>query len=143
MLIVLDGDPIAKCRHRYNVRGSYVQSYDPQKKEVEQTQREIMRILEEMPQDNIPEPGDALRVDITFHMPIPKSASKKKREELNDGRGVPHIKRPDLSNLVKYYEDAGNGILWPDDCQIAEMKVMKRYSKWPKTVIKIDVMDWE
>lgn len=29
-----------------------------------------------------------------------------------------HLQKPDLSNLIKLVEDAGNGIIWKDDKQI-------------------------
>lgn len=47
---------------------------------------------------------------VTFVLPMPKSWSKKKRDELN---GMAHTQKPDLDNLLKaladavYEEDAG------------------------------------
>lgn len=45
--------------------------------------------------------GDVL--DIHFIMPMPKSWSKKKKEEMN---GKPHKNKPDLDNLIKGVKDA-------------------------------------
>lgn len=44
---------------------------------------------------------DAFRV--TYHMPMPKSWSKKKRAEMN---GQPHQQKPDLDNIDKGLLDA-------------------------------------
>ena len=46
-------------------------------------------------------PGNSL--SLSFVMPRPKSWSKKKQQEMD---GSPHQQRPDLSNLVKAFEDA-------------------------------------
>ena len=67
-------------------------------------------------------------------MPIPKSLSKKKQHELLN---QPHHKKPDLSNLIKFVEDALIGILFVDDRQITTIHATKIYHKIPKTLIKI------
>lgn len=71
----------------------------------------------------------ALRVQMTFFMPIPKSLSEKKRKSLV---GEPHIKRPDVDNLQKLVLDSLNGIVYVDDSQIAEAFTKKVYSDTPK-----------
>lgn len=38
----------------------------------------------------------------------------------------PHAKKPDASNVLKAVEDAGTGVLWLDDAQIALLHVHKR-----------------
>jgi len=52
-----------------------------------------------------------------FYLPMPKSWSKKKREEMN---GKPHTQKPDLSNLLKAFEDAllndDSGVWRYEDC---------------------------
>jgi len=52
-----------------------------------------------------------------FHMPTPPSWSKKRQKAAAEGR-LAHLVKPDLSNLVKSIEDAGDGVIWTDDCQI-------------------------
>lgn len=68
-------------------------------------------------------------------MPIPKSYSKKARLK---SIGEPHQKKPDISNLIKFTEDALNEILWEDDSVIAEIKAKKIYSEEPKTIITVE-----
>lgn len=43
-----------------------------------------------------------------------------------------HATRPDLSNLIKMYEDVGSGILYHDDAQISSIKATKEYASGEK-----------
>lgn len=80
----------------------------------------------------------AHKVFLEYHMPIPKSYSKKGALKLEM---EPHTNRPDLSNLIKFTEDALEGILWDDDKQISEINAKKVYSKEPKTIIILHPVD--
>lgn len=72
-----------------------------------------------------------ITLDMSFHMPIPK-LSKKKRLALI---GQPHIKRPDLDNLIKFYCDVCNVLLYRDDSQVYNIFATKTYELIPKTII--------
>ena len=75
----------------------------------------------------------ALRVILRFGIPIPKSISKKKREQLQYV-----TKKPDIDNLTKAVLDAiNNAGLWEDDSQIASLQVKKIYSEEPRCLITI------
>lgn len=76
----------------------------------------------------------ALWLAVTFYMPIPKSLSKKKREEL---AGVYVVKRPDTDNLVKSVADGMIGIVYGDDAQIALITAQKIYGEEPKVDIRV------
>ena len=67
-------------------------------------------------------------------MEIPHSLSNRKRYDLVD---KPHMKKPDLDNLVKFYCDISNGILYEDDAQIYSLVARKKYALEPKTEITI------
>lgn len=54
---------------------------------------------------------------VVFHMRRPKDPKF----------DVPAVK-PDASNLLKAIEDAGNGIVWRDDCQIIRIDCQKVYA---------------
>jgi len=125
MIYEILGKPIPLQRHRHG-KGF---SYDPQKKEKEVIQWKIKEYIEK----NHPFCGP-LFMEIEYHMPIPESYSKKKRGSLEF---TPHYKKPDLSNLLKFTEDALNGIVWKDDSMISYIKAKKIYSFIPKTVFKI------
>lgn len=79
--------------------------------------------------------SQSIKVDLEYHMPIPKSYSKKARLKLV---GEPHQKKPDITNLAKFTEDALNNVLWEDDSLIVELTLKKVYSEEPKTVITVE-----
>ena len=79
----------------------------------------------------------ALIMQINFFMPIPKSALKRDLPKLQS-ETVRHIKRPDLSNLIKSIEDAVNGLAYPDDSQISGFDNSgKYYSANPRVEVEI------
>jgi hypothetical protein len=75
-----------------------------------------------------------LCVEICFHLPYPK-LPKRKLSALWEKQPV---SKPDVDNLVKFYLDAANQILWHDDRQITSIIAHKIYSQKPKTVIKVN-----
>lgn len=65
-----------------------------------------------------------LRIDVSFFMPIPKSASKKKTAELD---GTYCVSNVDLDNLEKALYDSMNGVIYLDDKQIVEHTTRKKW----------------
>ena len=61
-----------------------------------------------------PEDGSS----IVFRIPMPRSWSKKKRAEMD---GKPHKQTPDLSNLLKAFEDC-----WPNDERISSYGALSK-----------------
>lgn len=87
---------------------------------------------------HIPEPlSGPIRVGIAFYYPIPKSWSKRDREEAND-HGIMPVVKPDIDNCIKGVFDALNKIAWRDDNQVVEQSSFKRYSNAPSIVISIE-----
>lgn len=81
----------------------------------------------------------AVRLDITFHMPIPTGTSKVRKLQMLNGR-LPHIKKPDTTNLQKFAEDVLKGVVIEDDSQVIEVVARKIYGEQPKTVIKVEAI---
>ena len=79
-----------------------------------------------------------LRMVMDFYLEIPKSATKKKRKLMMDGK-IRVIKRPDVDNLQKCVADALNGVAYFDDAQIVEMVGRKHYSSRARTDVYIVV----
>lgn len=125
MKIIIPGDPIPLARARSSRSGFY----DPQLKVKENIRWYVNKHYGPL----VPVCGPVW-LDVTFYMPIPKSASKKKKKELP---GRPHTKKIDLSNCIKMVEDTFNGILWEDDCLIAEIYARKIYAIEGSTVLVI------
>lgn len=122
----IPGNPIPLKRHR-TAKGK---AYDSQKKEKENHQWHIRSLI-----NGLFPAHSAIKLVVEYHMPIPKSYSKRRAKECLLG---PHAKKPDLSNLIKFTEDALNGIVWEDDSLISEIEARKFYATEPKTVFKIE-----
>lgn len=144
MIFELQGDPIPKKRHRYHVAGSKIISYNPQfKLDNEIRNRLLIKLQSALNSDDKKEVmeasnlalSDLFEVQITFFLPICQSLISSKRNILN---WFPHHNgKPDLDNLCKFYLDAANGVLWPDDRKIFSLNVIKYYSNNPRTVIEV------
>lgn len=146
MKFVIPGVPLAKARHRTVRRGNIMMMYDPQEKQKNQVSSILMRQMQEafdsndkaihMEASNLAFAG-SVSVQIIFYLPYPASATKKSLNRFlwgfPDSRN--HYTKPDLSNLIKFAEDAANGILFADDKQIVDITASKRYSLNPRTEI--------
>ena len=58
---------------------------------------------------------------------IPKSWSKKKRAQAEQGEIVPLGRNGDIDNVAKSILDALNGFAYEDDCQVIRLTVSKEY----------------
>lgn len=82
-------------------------------------------------------PDDAaLDMRIMAYYAIPKSASKKKRQEMLEHRIRP-LKKSDWDNVGKIIADSLNEIAYKDDVQIVDGQVRKFYSSEPRVVVTI------
>jgi Holliday junction resolvase RusA-like endonuclease len=76
-----------------------------------------------------------LVVNVTMYMPIPKSWSKAKAGQARSGELRP-IGKPDWDNGAKI-TDALNEVVWRDDSQIVDGRVVKIYSDRPRLVVTV------
>ena len=82
-------------------------------------------------------PDDAaLDMRIMAYYAIPKSVSKKKRQEMLAHRIRP-LKKVDCDNAVKIVADSLNNIAYRDDVQIVDCQIRKFYSPEPRIVVTI------
>lgn len=107
--IVIEGRPIAKQRHRI----ANGRSYDPQS-----TEKETVKWLMAAKSKGLRLLSDALSVEFVFSYVKPKSA---KREF--------HTVKPDVDNLIKFYLDCANEILWKDDASVVSVSGTKIYGE--------------
>lgn len=82
-------------------------------------------------------PDCPLRVEITAFFSIPKSKSKREKEQMREGELLP-IKKPDADNITKIICDALNGVAYADDKQITSLTIDKVYSLEPKVIVEIE-----
>lgn len=123
----IPGKPIGKGRPRMTRAGH---TYTP--KETVNYENLVKTCY---PGDMFPD-GSQLCVSIIAWYQIPKSVSKKKREEMIMHTLRPTVK-PDLDNIAKSVCDALNGVAYRDDSMIVQLTVQKLYSDVPKVSVTI------
>ena len=120
------GEPKGKMRPKACSFGGHSRVYTPGKQiEYENWIRCCYR--ERYPDE--PALDGPLCVQVRVHMGIPKSAPKKKRALMLEGKILP-TKKPDLDNVIKDL-DALNGIAFADDSQIVGIVASKDYAEAP------------
>lgn len=124
--IIIPGTPIPWCPSRSN-RGKFYNPKDNEKK----------RTIWHIKSMNLDAQEGPLKLDIAFKMPIPSYYSKKKKESLI-WTVTYHTKKPDRTNLLKFYEDCLElaGIIHNDSFVVAG-EAIKIYSPFPSTEINI------
>ena len=122
---VLLGDPIPLARARHGNRKTY---------DIQREVKLVQGIELARQHDGRPFYEGPVIMHITFFLPIPTANSLKRKEAM---RNSPHIYKPDLSNLIKFIEDIGTGILYKDDCIIYEIISKKMYDTQPRTEFTI------
>lgn len=131
--MTLPFDPTPKGRPRFSVHYNHVQTHTPPKTKAFESQIAFFYRSEGgLKYDK----GIPLRVSITFYMPIPKSASKKAKIDMQADIKK-HTCKPDLDNLTKAVLDGLNEVAWYDDAQIVQLEVQKKYSGKPYIHITI------
>lgn len=79
---------------------------------------------------------EPLRVEVDVYRSIPKSWSKKKRQDAISGLIYP-VSKPDTENLSKGICDGISGIVWRDDSIIVEHEIKKYYSEVPRAEVRV------
>ncbi len=112
----VEGNPVSLDRPRFCLG----KVYDSQKQE----KLLIGLILKSQMGSNLSFVGN-ISMNIKFYFPISRAASHKKKMLL---RGGFRASRPDLSNLIKFYEDVMQDVnIYKDDAQIVEIHSQKLY----------------
>lgn len=116
--------PIAWKRVAWN----HGRSYDPQA-----TDKERIRyiLLSQRQHFIIKQP---LELHLRFYLPVPPSYPTSKKQATLRGS---HTTTPDVSNLIKFIEDAAIGIIFTDDKYITDICARKLYAHSGYTQIAI------
>ena len=130
----IHGDPQGKGRPRFSTVCGHVHTRTPD----ETVLYENLVKTEYRKQVGVKFPDDAmLDVRIFAYYPIPKSASKRKRQAMLEKKIRP-TKKPDWDNVGKVICDSLNGIAYRDDAQVVDSMVRKFYGEDPKVVVTIE-----
>lgn len=130
--IDVPGEPFAKQRPRAAKKGKYITVYTP--RETKLYEEKVRKIYNSM-YGSFQLEG-ALTADIEGHFSVPSSVSKKKRQDMLDGK-IPHTKKPDCDNMGKVCLDGLNSVAYSDDSSINKLVISKQYSENAKTRITI------
>lgn len=130
------GDPVAQGRPRATAINGRARMYDPGKS------RDYKNYLRLVASEYAPEKPleGALDVRIDIYRQIPKSFSRKKIQQAEEGLLRPTTKS-DVDNYAKTVMDALNKIIWVDDSQIVSLIANKWYSGKPR--VEIEVKPWQ
>lgn len=79
----------------------------------------------------------SILVDAIYAMP--KSMSRVKRSQALAGLIRP-TKKPDGDNILKAICDGINGVVWRDDVQAVDARVIKRYGETPGVHVAVEVL---
>lgn len=77
-----------------------------------------------------------LTLVMSITVAVPKSWPKKRQADALAGLVRP-IGRPDCDNSVKLACDALNKVIWQDDAQLVDVRVVKRYGTEPGAVLEV------
>ena len=120
----IPGKPIAMQRHRSFIKGGKIAKFNPQDKLKKQKQIEV-KILTDIKKP-ITHP-----INLIFHFffkrPKNHFGTGKNSEILKESAPQYHIIRPDTDNMIKFYMDVFNGIIYHDDSQVINLIAHKRY----------------
>lgn len=110
--------PIPLKRHRHSGRCTY----NPQKQEQETIRILMQTYINQYSQMPDPPLSGPLHATFKFYFALPKT--KRLREKKKLFRDT----KPDLSNLLKFYEDCMNSLIYKDDAQIVKIDAIKCYT---------------
>lgn len=117
--VEIPGPPMAWARPKAQRHAAGIRFYEDGKRT---SYRNLCAVLMKQAMGGRAPLDGALRLTLEAVFPCP--AARRLKRSLRPTE--PHAKKPDGSNLQKLVEDAGNGILWLDDSQIAEWSGRKR-----------------
>ena len=130
----IPGQPFGKERPKFSRAGPYVRTYTPEKTI---NYENLVTLYYQQSTRGYMFPDDAmLDVRILAYYEIPKTVSKKKRQEMVEGKIRP-TKKPDFDNIGKIICDSLNKLAYRDDAAIVDAQVRKFYSEKPRVEVII------
>ncbi len=133
--IRLDGDPVAKGRHRHRLNaktGRIFTHPDPKTARFE----DRLAWAAQVTMAGRPLLTGPLVVIVDAYRAVPASWSRKRQAEAEEGQMRP-VTKPDADNFLKICCDALNRVVWIDDSQIVDARVRKFYDSRPRFEIRV------
>lgn len=134
------GEPKGKGRPRFARMGNYVRTYTPQ--DTVNYENLVKLDYQNWCGNTFFEKDTPIKMTVTAYYAIPKSASKKKREQMLLGLIRP-TKKPDVDNLIKALCDGLNGVAYHDDTQIVDLYAYRYYSETPRVEVILESVGGE
>jgi len=131
--ITVPGEPVAQGRPRFTTQSGFARAYDPRRSR--DYKNYVMHIASQICKGQVF--TGAVEMTVNIYRQIPKSWTKKKQKQAEDGFVRPTLK-PDVDNYVKGIKDALNGIAYVDDSQVVALFISKHYSREPRVYIRIE-----
>jgi Holliday junction resolvase RusA-like endonuclease len=129
----IPGQPEGKGRPRFSVRNGRPSTRTPDATVVYENYVRVM--YQNSGGARFPDDA-ALSMDVLAFYQIPKSASQKKKNDMQSEKILP-TKKPDLDNVLKVIADSLNGMAYRDDSQIVDCRIRKFYSDIPRVYVEI------
>jgi Holliday junction resolvase RusA-like endonuclease len=130
----IPGEPKGKGRPKFLRQGNFVRTYSPET--TVNYENWVKICFQEAEQEML---TGQLKAEIECFYGIPKSYSKKKKEDALKGYLRP-TKKPDIDNITKIILDALNGMAYPDDKNIVSCLVDKWFDETPRVEVMLYVV---
>ncbi|WP_458457514.1 RusA family crossover junction endodeoxyribonuclease [Pseudobutyrivibrio sp.] len=130
----IPGEPKGKARPIVTKRG---QAFTP--KGTVLYENLVRTCFTEAYPDHVPHQGE-VHAYIVARFPIPKSFSKKKREQALNEYIAP-LKKPDADNITKCILDSLNGIAYVDDSHVSYVCIEKAYGEIPRVEVQLELIE--
>jgi len=117
--------PVGKERARVAFQGNKIHAYTPDRTVF--AEHKIKDVVEGKGAW-FPE-HQGVRVEATFYRPMPDNPTVNRLQQICRGYNVPFLPviAPDVDNYQKTLQDALNMIVYPDDCQVTDVHIKKRW----------------
>lgn len=136
LTIMLAGPPRGKGRPRAVSRQGFARVYTDEKTRKYEAQ---LRYAGQQQMSGRPPTAQPVAVHVEARFAVPQSWSRRKQEAALLGHLRPAT-TPDADNLLKAL-DSLNGVVWVDDRQIVEARVIKLYSDTPGLTVEVATLE--
>lgn len=127
LAFTVPGDPQGKGRARVGKIGGHARMFTPARTVAYEG---LIAMAAQQAMKGAQQMAGPCAVEVLAHFAIPASASKSKRDAMLCGAIRP-TKKPDGDNILKAVCDGMNGVVWADDVQAVDARVVKLYGSTP------------